>query len=85
MIYEIAPVEVPHESILALRLHQQTLIQDYERIIKSSNGIKTSKIVELRKATANLEKRMLACQKAEKLLIQALKKEGIIDINYENE
>ena len=53
-------------------------MQDYERVIKSSHGIKTSKIVELRKAISDIEKKMLDCQKAEKLLIDALKKEGII-------
>ena len=37
MIIEVKPVEVSHESILALHLHEQYLMQEFQRIVSTDN------------------------------------------------
>lgn len=78
MIYEVKPVEVPHESILALKLHQQALSADYERISKRTGGNLTLGAAETREALKKIEQKMLDCQKAEKWIMKRLHQEGLL-------
>ena len=78
MIYKIEPVEVPHESILALKLHQQTLVQDYESLIKSTCGTNTDEYTEIKMALKSVKQKMLDCQKIEAWVLERLRIEGIL-------
>ena len=59
MKYEIKIVNVSHEAILALHLHEQCLAQDYERLIRH-NGNYLRHINKL--AEIELKKRISDCQ-----------------------
>lgn len=67
MKVEVKPVEVPHESILAIRLHQEVLTAEYNRLVKKNRG---SKNKETLRAMDVLRDKMSDCRKAEEVLVK---------------
>jgi hypothetical protein len=63
--YEIKPVVVSHESIKALHIYEQCLVQDYELIVSAHNQKKNK---HEKKALAELRKRLDDCKEAREFL-----------------
>ena len=72
MIIEVKPVEVSHESILALHLHEQYLMQEFQRIVSTDNdGMKMGsslKNKETVKALEFVKQKMKYCEEARHFL-----------------
>ena len=68
MIIEVKPIEVSHESILALHLHEQYLMQEFERIVSTDNdGMKMGSSLnnkETVKALEFVKQKMKSCEEA---------------------
>jgi len=66
MIIEVKPIEVSHESILALHLHEQYLMQEFERIVSTDNdGMKMGSSLnnkETVKALEFVKQKMKSCE-----------------------
>lgn len=61
----VQPISVPHESILAIKLHMEVLTAEYTRLVKEDRG---KKINETNKAMQTLRDKMSDCKKAEEVL-----------------
>lgn len=61
----VKPINVSHESILAIKLHQEVLAAEYSRLVKIDRG---NKLQETKKAMQVLREKMSDCKKAEAIL-----------------
>ena len=72
MIIEVKPIEVSHESILALHLHEQYLMQEFQRIVITDNdGMKSGSSLnnkEIIKALDFVKEKMKSCEEAREFL-----------------
>ena len=63
----VKPIEVPHESILAIKLHMEALSAEYTRLVKKNKGYRSN---ETTKAMGLIKDKMSDCREAEEVLVK---------------
>ena len=68
MKIEVKPIVVSHEAILGLHLHERYLSAEYERIVKTADGVIINTQHDIEESLSAIKRKMLDCQKAREFL-----------------